>query len=70
MWIRRFKNEDAIKVSKMIADTLRHVNIKDYSKEYIEKDVATLSPEYLIERASWMHLYVVCEGEDIIGCGV
>jgi len=69
MEIRRFKNEDAIPTSQMIADTLRHVNIKDYSKEYIEKDVAMLSPQNLIERANWMHLYVVCEHEEIVGCG-
>lgn len=35
--IRRFKESDAEEVSALIARTLREVNIKDYSAEYIEK---------------------------------
>ena len=56
-------------MSALIAKTLRTVNIKDYSKEYIENDVKTLSPDYLRERATWTHFYVVCDGDAIIGCG-
>ena len=67
--IRRFKESDAEEVSALIARTLREVNIKDYSAEYIEKDVKLITPEYLIERAGWTHSYVVCEDDRIIGCG-
>ena len=27
------------------------------------------TPERVMERASWTHFYVVCEGDAIIGCG-
>lgn len=67
--IRRFKDEDALEVSKLIAYTLRTVNIKDYSKEYIEHTITTLTPEKLIEKSKWTHFYVVCDADKIIGCG-
>lgn len=69
MTIRRFEKEDAEAVSALIARTLRETNIRDYTAEYIENDVRALSPEKLIERASWMHFYVVLDGEKPVGCG-
>lgn len=69
MEIRRFRNEDAPAVADVIAYTLRTTNIKDYSEEYIENDISFLTAEKLVERASWTHMYVVCDGERIIGCG-
>ena len=69
MHVRRFEEKDAVEVSALIVETLRTTNIKDYSPEYIEKDVKALQPENILERAAWMHFYVVCEGEKIIGCG-
>lgn len=69
MQIRRFRETDANEVSALIAKTLRTTNIKDYSSEYIENDVKTLTPEFLIQRAQWTHFYVVCDGDIIIGCG-
>lgn len=59
--IREFKEEDAIEVSDLIARTLRETNIRDYSEEYIENDVKTLTPEYLIQHSYWTHSYVVCD---------
>lgn len=67
--VRKFQVEDAEEVSALIAKTLRTVNIKDYSEEYIEKDVKMLSSENLIERASWTHFYVICDNDVIVGCG-
>lgn len=67
--IRRFQEADAREVSILIIKTLRTTNIKDYSKEYIEKDVQAFNPEDVIKRASWTHFYVVCEGTAIVGCG-
>lgn len=67
--IRRFEKEDAEAVSALIARTLRETNSRDYTAEYIENDVRVLSPEKLIERASWMHFYVVLDGEKPVGCG-
>lgn len=69
MDIRRFSNADAEEVSALIAHTLRTSNMKDYTAEMIEQAAAYLSPETLIQRSSWMHSYVICEGGKIIGCG-
>ena len=67
--IRRFKDEDALEVSELIAYTLRTVNIKDYTEKQIEHTISTLTPEKLIEKSKWTHFYVVCVDEKIIGCG-
>lgn len=44
-------------------------NSRDYSPEEIEATVQFLTPDKLTERAGWMHFYVACEAERIIGCG-
>ncbi len=67
--IRRFQKSDAQEVSALIIRTLRTTNSKDYSQEYIEKDVKAFSPEGVIVRAGWTHFYVVCYGDTIVGCG-
>lgn len=67
--IRRFEVEDALPVSDLIAETLRTTNSKDYSPEYIEKLIRTMQAENIIERASWTHFYVACDGNTVIGCG-
>lgn len=69
MIIRRFKNIDAQETSKMIADTLRISNIKDYTLDMMEECVKSLSADNLIKRAEWLHFYVVEEDSKIIGCG-
>ena len=67
--IRRFKEEDALEVSNLIAHTLRTVNIKDYTEKQIEHTISTLPPDKLIEKSKWTHFYVVCDNDKIIGCG-
>jgi len=69
MIIRRFKNIDAQETSKMIADTLRISNVKDYTPDMMEECVKSLSADNLIKRAEWLHFYVVEEDSKIIGCG-
>ena len=69
MRIRRFEKTDAEEVSALIVTTLRTTNIKDYSAEYIENDVNALQPNNILERAGWVHFYVVCDDEKIVGCG-
>lgn len=69
MVIRRFENADAQQTFEMIAHTLRTVNIKDYSPQYIEDTVAQLMPDVLTERRANSHMYVICDGEKIIACG-
>ena len=66
--IRRFEKSDAAEVSELIHTTMRISNSKDYSKEYIN-EISIFTPEYLIQRAEWTHLYVVCVDGKIIGCG-
>ena len=53
--IRRFQESDAREVSALIIQTLRTSNSKDYSQEYIEKDVKAFSPQGVIVRAGWTH---------------
>ena len=67
--VRKFENSDANEVSELIIKTLRTTNAKDYSTEYIEKDVKIFTPSGVIERAGWTHFYVVCDKERIVGCG-
>lgn len=67
--IRLFQETDAKEVSELISKTLRTVNIKDYSEEYIEVNVSSHSADVLIERAKQGHMYVVCDGSRIVGCG-
>lgn len=67
--IRKFKQSDAKEVSDLIARTLREVNVKDYSIEYIENDVKNLTPEYLIEMSKWRHSYVEYKNDKIWGFG-
>lgn len=69
MIMRSFRPEDAAKTSEVIAKTLRISNSNDYSKEYIEANIESHSPEILIERAKEGHMYVACDGSQIIGCG-
>ena len=69
MIIRRFKNTDATDTSRMIEKTLMRCNTKDYTPELMEECVKSLSPDNLINRASWMHFYVVEDNDTIIGCG-
>lgn len=67
--VRRFQVDDADEVSKLIIKTLRTTNIKDYSAEYIENDVKMFTPDGVIERAGWMHFYVISDKESIVACG-
>lgn len=67
--IRRFEEKDAVEVSNLIVDTLKTINIKDYSKKFIENEVRVLSPKHILERASWTHFYVFCLENEIVGCG-
>ncbi len=69
MEIRLFNQNDAIETAQMIAETLRVSNSKDYSSEYIEANISSHSAEVLIARANEGHMYVVCDGLKIIGCG-
>jgi GNAT superfamily N-acetyltransferase len=69
MEVRPFKPEDAEETAQIIAKTLRISNSKDYSEKNIEFNIASHSSKELIEAANERHMYVVCDGERIIGTG-
>ena len=57
--VRRFEEKDAIEVSALIRKTLMERNSKDYSVQQIARLVEMMTPEHLIERASWTHFYLI-----------
>jgi len=69
--VRKFLNADAEIVAQLIAKTMRTTNIKDYSIEFIEKDLQSLKANDLIERAKQFHCYVIENSDNsaIIGVG-
>ncbi len=69
MEIRRFSKLDAKETAQVVAETLRISNGKDYPPEYIEQCIAEHSAEALREVSKQRHMYVVCDGERIIGTG-
>lgn len=69
MMIRRFRREDAERVSELITTTMRISNAKDYPPEDIDALVATQTPEHILRRAEWTHFYVAEDAGGIIGCG-
>ena len=69
MEIRLFKEEDAAELSQMICKTIKLVNSKDYTEDFIQETIDLLTPEEMINRSKWMHLYVVVLDESIVGCG-
>jgi len=69
MEIRLMRPEDAEETARVIAETLRTSNRKDYSPQYVEENIASHSAEVLLERAKAGHLYVVCDQARIVGCG-
>lgn len=68
---RSFVAEDAEEVSELVNRTLKETNIKDYSKEYIENDIAKLNEDFFIERGKWTNCYVFLDDKTdrIIGVG-
>ena len=69
MEIRRFTENDAEAVSRLIRETINISNRKDYPAELMDELIRTETPEHVLVRAGWTHLYVVSEDGKIIGCG-
>lgn len=67
--VRPFEKGDETAMAEMIAHTLRVSNRDDYTPEYLEGIVNHYPPEFFTEHAEDSHLYVLCDGERIIGCG-
>ena len=69
MEIRRFRQEDAAEVERLITRTLRVTNSRDYSPEDIEANVLSHSAETVLKQAEDGHSYLACDGARIVGCG-
>jgi N-acetylglutamate synthase-like GNAT family acetyltransferase len=67
MRIRKFKKEDARKVSDLIRKCLREVNSKDYSKKVIDFMISHFSPKTIIANSEKRKIFVAVEKEKIIG---
>lgn len=58
--IRRFKNEDAAKVSELVRRNFLEVNIKDYPKEEMEELAEIYNEDKVLFVSGYAHMYVVC----------
>jgi len=67
--IRRFEESDAGAVSRLIQTTMEISNKKDYPAEMMDELIRTETPEHVLGRAGWTHMYVALDGGKIIGCG-
>lgn len=67
--IRRFQERDAAETSAVIERALQVSNAPDYPPEIIREMVEQYSPSNLAEQAGGEHLYVLRDGDTIIGCG-
>lgn len=67
--IRKFRAEDATKVSNIIKKGFRSIISDDYLQESVEWQIKENSPEKLIEKAKSVKYYVAIEGDKILGFG-
>ena len=67
--VRRFDNNDATIVSKIICRNFLEVNIKDYNKEEMEYLAEVYNPNKVLDINGYAHMYVACIENNIVGCG-
>lgn len=68
--VRKYIDGDEYEISKIIAKDLYTENIKDYSKESIDKVVESLNEDTIKKRAQVFNCYVVIDSQRIIGVGM
>lgn len=69
MIARRFEEKDAEAVSQLIRTTIEISNKKDYPAELMDELIQTETPEHVLGRAGWTHMYVIEDEGKIVGCG-
>ena len=69
MRVRKFRKEDAQKVSNIIKKNFLEVNSKMYSKETVNTLINNSTPTRLIEKSKTRHYYVAIENDVILGIG-
>ena len=67
--VRAFELKDAAQVAALVRKTLVISNVPDYSLESMEEFAAIHTTEYIEKRSQWMHFYVVCDNDLVVGCG-
>lgn len=67
--IRRFNNDDASTVSNIICRNFLEVNIKDYSKEEMEKLAELYNADKILSINGYAHMYVATIDDKVVGCG-
>lgn len=66
---RKFRPSDAIKTSNLIGKTLFTTNSREYPKKSILKFARSFSSANLEQSTKTADIYVVVQGNSIIGCG-
>lgn len=69
MQIRRFQDTDAEQTSKLVCRNFLEVNIKDYSSSEMDQLAKEYNADKVRRIASYAHMYVACEGDNIVGTG-
>lgn len=69
MMIRRFKPEDAEKVSEIVGRNFIEINSWDYPMDEMQELLKIYNPEKLLQIASYAHTYVICNDDIIVGTG-
>lgn len=67
--VRRFKNEDAQYISRIICRNFVEVNSKDYGLPEMQKLAAEYTADKVVEIAGYAHMYVIEQEKEIVGVG-
>jgi len=67
--IKKFHNEDALKVAKIIKDGFLALSPKFYSKKSVLWQIGENSPKKLLEKAKNVSYFVAVENNKILGIG-
>jgi N-acetylglutamate synthase-like GNAT family acetyltransferase len=67
MKIRKFKDEDAQAVCKIINKCDKEIASKDYSKKIINWWIKKLTPDYIINKSKNRVCYVACLNDKVVG---
>lgn len=67
--IRKYDEADTEGVLNIIHRNSIEINSKDYGMEFMQKFVDNCDANWLYKRASFCHMYVAVENEQIVGVG-
>lgn len=67
--VRKFKNDDEAEIVELIHRVSMEVNIRDYSKEKMERLCERINEEFIKKRSEEFHTYVITDEDKIIAVG-